>query len=121
MAVSWPRRFPIRSKKRGTRPTSLRIFRPVLEDLERRLLLYATAGTKWANTDVSASYLPDGTSSEGYLSSLYALLNPVARSAVPGNANLDDVVDIFDANVISANWGAAGGAADVNDDGMVDV
>ncbi len=57
MAGSWLRRFPTRTRKRSARPAGSRVLRPALEDLEQRLLLYATTGTKWANSDVSASYL----------------------------------------------------------------
>jgi predicted Zn-dependent protease len=111
-----------RASERRIRPAAPRhSYRPGFEALEQRLLLYATTGSKWASADVSASFLPDGTTSEGYLSSLFAVLNPAGRSALPGNANLDDVVDIFDLNLVSANWGATGGAADTNHDGTVNI
>ena len=45
-------------------------------------MLYAVSGRSWSDTNVSASFLPDGTTSEGYLSSLYAELDPVADTAV---------------------------------------
>ena len=52
------------------------------EPLEPRLMLYAVTGQSWNNTDVSFSFLPDGTTSEGYQSSLYAELDPVADTAI---------------------------------------
>ncbi len=55
--------------------TSKRSFRPNLELLEDRTVPYALAGTSWANTTVTASFLPDGTSSEGYTSSLFSTLD----------------------------------------------
>ncbi|MEX2122189.1 MAG: matrixin family metalloprotease [Pirellulales bacterium] len=45
-------------------------------------MLYALSGREWANTDVSASFLPDGTPTEGYLSGLFAELDPVAPREV---------------------------------------
>jgi hypothetical protein len=44
-------------------------------------MLYAVMGS-WSDTDVSFSYLPDGTSTEGHQSSLYAELDPVADTAI---------------------------------------
>jgi len=38
-----------------------------------------------------------------------------------GDVNGDDVVDIFDLNLISAHWGDTGGASDANGDGIVDI
>jgi hypothetical protein len=49
-------------------------FRPLLEGLEDRTVPYALSGSKWANPNITASFLPDGTSTEGYSSSLYATL-----------------------------------------------
>jgi hypothetical protein len=51
------------------------------EPLEPRLLLYALSGKSWSDTDVSFSFLPDGTESEGYQSGLFAELDPVADTA----------------------------------------
>jgi hypothetical protein len=44
--------------------------------------MYGLSGYQWTNTNVSVSYLPDGTSSEGYSSSLFAQLDAVAPRAV---------------------------------------
>jgi len=107
--------------RRRRNSTLVRNYRPCFEALERRLLLYATTGSKWASADVSASYLPDGTSSEGYVSNLFALLNPVARSLLSGNVNQDDDVNIFDINLVSSNWGTTGGDGDANQDGAVNI
>jgi sialidase-1 len=38
-----------------------------------------------------------------------------------GDVNNDGFVDIFDVNVVSANWGTAGPAGDANGDGNVDI
>lgn len=43
--------------------------------------MYGLTGYQWTNTTVSVSYLPDGTSSEGYSSNLFALLDAVAPRA----------------------------------------
>ncbi|MEX0712424.1 MAG: matrixin family metalloprotease [Pirellulales bacterium] len=51
------------------------------ETLEPRMLLHAAAGREWASTDVSVSLLPDGTSTDGYTSSLYAELDAAAPRA----------------------------------------
>lgn len=40
---------------------------------------------------------------------------------LPGDLNLDFVVDIFDINEVSANWGGPGPAGDANKDGVVDI
>ncbi len=44
-----------------------------------------------------------------------------ARPAIDGDINLDGVVDIFDVNAVSAQWGTAGPQGDVNGDGTVDM
>jgi hypothetical protein len=51
------------------------------ETLEPRMLLHAAAGREWASTDVSVSLLPDGTSTDGYTSSLFSELDAVAPRA----------------------------------------
>ncbi len=40
---------------------------------------------------------------------------------LPGDLNIDFVVDIFDINEVSANWGGPGPAGDANKDGIVDI
>jgi hypothetical protein len=48
----------------------------VLESLDDRIVPYVLAGTQWANVNVSASFMPDGTITDGGLpSSLFAKLN----------------------------------------------
>jgi hypothetical protein len=44
-----------------------------------------------------------------------------ARPAVDGDINLDGIVDIFDVNAVSSNWGTAGPQGDVNGDGAVNI
>ncbi len=39
----------------------------------------------------------------------------------PGDANMDGVVDIFDINVVSANWNGPPPDGDVNYDGVIDI
>src|SRR5437660_300864 len=47
-----------------------------LEPLECRLLCYALSGTRWASTNISVSYMPDGTALDnGYISSMFASFN----------------------------------------------
>ena len=51
-------------------------FRPRLEGLEDRFLLYATTGTQWAKPKlITYSFVPDGTSIGGVPSNLQATLN----------------------------------------------
>ena len=51
-------------------------FRPVLETLEERIVPYVLAGSQWANTAVSVSFMPDGTVTDnGSNSNLFATLN----------------------------------------------
>ncbi len=37
------------------------------------------------------------------------------------DVNMDGWVDIFDINLVSANWGGPGPAGDANKDGIVDI
>lgn len=54
-------------------------FRPRVESLEDRVVPYALSGSQWANTTVSASFMPDGTSTDsGAASNLFAELNAIA-------------------------------------------
>ena len=58
---------------------SLSRFRPRVENLEDRVVPYALSGSQWANTTVSASFMPDGTSTDsGAASNLFAELNAIA-------------------------------------------
>jgi len=41
--------------------------------------------------------------------------------ALAGDVNLDGAVNIFDVNVVSTYWGAAGPAGDANSDGTVNI
>lgn len=51
-------------------------FRPALEGLEQRIVPYALSGYQWANVNVSASFMPDGTITDaGSPSNLVATLN----------------------------------------------
>lgn len=56
---------------------------PRVEILEERLVLYALSGHEWADTNVSFSYVPDGTAMPGgNTSSLMAEMDAVAASEV---------------------------------------
>ena len=50
-------------------------FRPSLEVLEDRITPYVLSGYSWANMNISASFMPDGTWDSGYQSDLFALYN----------------------------------------------
>ena len=52
------------------------------ERLEERLAMYAATGNSWSNPNVSFSYVPDGTASEGYTSTLFSKLDAVAPREV---------------------------------------
>src|SRR5262249_18185701 len=72
--TSWSaRRHPGRRPDRRCRPT--------LECLEDRIVPYALSGYSWANPNVSVSYLPDGTWTQGYQSNLFALYNAAYPTA----------------------------------------
>lgn len=67
----------------GNRTATSRAGRPRrrkfhVEPLEARLMMYAVTGSKWSNPNVSVSFLPDGTATEGYVSNLFAELDAVA-------------------------------------------
>ena len=52
------------------------------------------------------------------------LVIELGRSAIPGDANSDGIVDVADLGVVGANFGsvnAAAGDGDFNGDGQVDV
>jgi hypothetical protein len=59
-----------------------RRFRPALETLESRLVPYSATSLHWTLTDVSVSYLPDGTSLNGKPSSLFAHLDTAGPAAL---------------------------------------
>src|SRR5436190_19903550 len=53
-----------------------RMSAPRIDPLESRLMFYALSGTQWPSTNISASFVPDGTQlSSGYTSALFAHLN----------------------------------------------
>src|SRR5262245_59309108 len=67
---------PLRRRtKRNTRFSSI-------EQLEPRFALYALTPSAWSNKDMSVSFLPDGTQSEGYVSNLFAKLDGIAATSV---------------------------------------
>ncbi len=45
-------------------------------------MLYAVSGYEWGDTDISFSYVPDGTDVEGYSSTLFSKLDTVAPTEV---------------------------------------
>jgi hypothetical protein len=79
MLLPFLRRTP-RASTRGLRDRFR--FRPALEGLETRLVPYALTGCSWANTSVTASFMPDGTTTDnGAPSNLFASLNATAPTA----------------------------------------
>src|SRR5438046_20231 len=56
-------------------------FKPHLEHLEERCVPYAASGLYWSIPNISVSYLPDGTMTNGTPSALFALLDPIAPTA----------------------------------------
>jgi hypothetical protein len=40
---------------------------------------------------------------------------------IPGDVNADEVVNIFDINGVSSNWGGVGPGGDANGDGTVNI
>jgi len=55
--------------------------RPFLEPLEDRITPYVLSGYSWASTNISASFVPDGTMDMGYQSDLFALYNAAYPTA----------------------------------------
>src|SRR5260370_17200735 len=56
-------------------------YRPTLEPLEDRITPYVLSGYSWASTNISASFVPDGTWNYGYQSDLFALYNAAYPTA----------------------------------------
>src|SRR5437870_12322459 len=68
--------------RRPTRSARPSRFRPALESLEQRIVPYALSGNQWANVNVSASYMPDGTLiANSYPSNLFATYDAVYPTA----------------------------------------
>src|SRR5271157_1814716 len=66
------RKSPLRSSK----PSVKRSARPMLENLEDRLLLYSTYGGTWVyGSRITYSFMPDGTSVGGTPSVLFQTMN----------------------------------------------
>src|SRR5271166_1244638 len=60
----------------SSRPSQKRSARPLLENLEDRLLLYSAYGGTWAyGTRITYSFMPDGTSVGGTPSVLFQTMN----------------------------------------------
>ena len=51
----------------------------------------------------------------------YFALDSLSVTRLPGDVNDDNVVDIFDVNFVSSQWGGDGPLADANGDGVVDI
>lgn len=49
------------------------------------------------------------------------VMTSLAMTFTLGDGNMDGLINIFDINLISSNWGSAGPAGDVNGDGIVNV
>jgi hypothetical protein len=58
----------------------------------------------------------------GNFNQQFAIDEVFVVAAVPnGDVNFDGVVDIFDVNFVSSNWGGSGPRGDANQDGVVDI
>ncbi len=88
--------------------------------------IHWTLGNLAGLTSFSGSYLLTLTAGTGIAD---VAGNPLLVGAtdgwttdiMPGDANGDGAVDIFDINLVSSNWGTTGPAGDVNIDGIVDI
>src|SRR5262249_39811987 len=83
MAGSFLRRFFSLGTRGGrSRQAARPSFRPTLDRLEDRLGPYAPRRFRWADTNVSRRFMPDGTTTDtGAASNLFATLNAVAPTA----------------------------------------
>src|SRR5262245_8914162 len=73
--------FLRRMRKPNSQPR--RTFRPAVEALEDRVVPYNATVLHWAITDLSVSYMPDGTPDDyGHQSSLFAHLDSIAPREV---------------------------------------
>ena len=68
----------LKSATKATAPRSNQTRRLSVENLEDRLLLYALSGSQWTDTNVSFSYVPDGTDANSFATDLFAELNSIA-------------------------------------------
>src|SRR5208337_3081898 len=96
--------------------------RPRLEELEDRVLLYATTGNQWAKPNlVTISFMPDGTSIGGVPSNLQATLNAHFATAA-WQAQIADAAAVWEkvANVnfslVSDNGSPLGVSGNQQDD-----
>jgi FG-GAP-like repeat len=71
--------------------------------------------------DFNGDGRPDVVAANGGSNTVSVLLNDGAWSDLPGDVNGDGAVDIFDINVVSANWGGPGPIGDANLDGLVNI
>jgi len=91
--------------------------------------IHWTLGNLGALTNTSGTYLLTLTAVGSGIAD--GAGNPLTISAtdtwvanippVVGDGNNDGVVNIFDVNIVSSNWGTAGPAGDVNHDGTVNI
>ena len=61
------------------------------------------------------------TLSDGTVLAGVVVLGELPVPGLMGDANGDEIVNIFDINMISTNWGGTGPRADVNHDGIVNI
>jgi len=62
-----------------------------------------------------------GSDQSGELYALFSSGDVFKLTDMPGDVNLDGVVDIFDINLVSGHWDQAGPLGDANHDGVVDI
>jgi glucose/arabinose dehydrogenase len=62
-----------------------------------------------------------GADESGELYALFSSGDVLKLTDMPGDVNLDGAVDIFDVNLVSAQWGQAGPLGDANHDGTVNI
>jgi len=88
---------------------------------------FALVGAVGSSWNVAYVVVPSGTSlnfsfelgAAGFASE--QVMTSLAMTFTLGDGNMDGLVNIFDINLISSNWGGAGPAGDVNGDGIVNV
>jgi hypothetical protein len=90
-------------------------------NLKSVLVGSGVAGVSGWNLSCATMISADGGTICGWGVNPASASSPWMAENLPADVNLDWNVDIFDINMVSANWGGSGPKADTNGDGHVDI